>query len=211
MFGYTACVCVCNLCNFNYFLSLSLNISFTTSMWSIWESLADVLHQQRTHANTQRAWSQYATSWRKFTSSICLPLFGRGTACTHIFMFIFKFPLFFSLRTTCFRLKVSSHFQPIFTHCHIVCSWKLLQRCFEYIQSGCCVFDAENIGAFSVHHVECFIDIQQCCIHNQTIQTYTLYAWLFCLGLASSKKQGKYCALRSENEDGKMRCVHLHF
>lgn len=91
MFGYTACVCVCNLYNFNYFLSLSLNISFTTSMWSIWESLADVLHQQRSHANTQRAWSQYATSWRKFTSSICLPLFGRGTACTHIFMFMFLF------------------------------------------------------------------------------------------------------------------------
>lgn len=49
MFGYTACVGVCNLCNFNYFLSLLLNISFTASMWSIWESLADVLHQQRTH------------------------------------------------------------------------------------------------------------------------------------------------------------------
>lgn len=106
IFGY--CVCVSNLCNFNYFLLLLLDISFTASIRSIWASLADVMHQQRTHSLTHRAkWSiivlcyilkemhfEYLLAWILSVpqcSSIYLVEHCAVVQCVHMFMFMIPF------------------------------------------------------------------------------------------------------------------------
>lgn len=222
---------LCNLCNFNYFLSLSrcywiYRLQRASSMWSIWESLADVMHQQRTHAHEHKKRAKWSIV------QICcilkethfVHLFACNivalqccSICIHILMFLVlvSHP-FRASQLHVFDWKLLKHFKPIFSHFHIVCSWKLacakndvlwISSVYKWMFCS----RHRKLRSLFVHHVECFIDIQQCSIHNKTIikHTHTLYACLFC----QRWRQRTCRASRLENENGKKRraqyCIYI--